>query len=254
MQIFATHSFRGGSGKSFVALNMAAQSARKGVKTIIMDCDFGSPSFQSSLISKIKLKKFGNDFLLGTAEVPDVISPTNIAGLDAIYANPHPVLGKGLLDPSETIHWTALKHFSKLREKLEKEGYKRLFLDSTPDLSYQSISALTVADSILLVHRPVLHTVDMTIYILQTIYSALKKSLKPRNFYVIYNQVPHGSNEKVMTLLDSVTEELRKTIDIRVLGHISLDPTMDFWDSLIIREGNPLLSKLDQMLASISKT
>ncbi|MHA1941284.1 MAG: ParA family protein [Candidatus Hodarchaeales archaeon] len=252
MKIIATHSFRGGSGKSFIALNMAAASAQAGLKTIIMDCDFGSPSFQSNLPPKAPPRKFGNDFLLNKSTSDKFITQTKIQNLDAIYANPRPILGQGLLEMTEKPHLKALQQYSLVRELLEKRGYKRLFLDTPPNLSYNSASALTIADTIILVHRPVIHSLDITLYVIQTIYSALKKSLKPREFFLIYNQVPHGTSEKVNELLNTLTSEFQKKVEIKVLGTISLDPKMDFWDSLIIREGSEVLTILKKMTKNIS--
>ena len=248
MEIIATHSFRGGSGKSFIALNMAAVSARAGLKTIVMDCDFGSPSFQSNLSVQSPPRDFGNDFLLSTSKSDEIISPTEIENLDAIFANPRPKLGQGLLEMTEKPHFKALQQFSLLREMLEKKGYKRLFLDTAPNLSYNSANALTIADSIILVHRPVAHSLEITLYVVETIYSTLKKSLKQRNFYLIYNQVPHGTPEKVNKLLNTLTSEFKKILDIEILGTISLDPTMDFWDSLIVQDGSELETTLKQMV------
>ncbi|MHA1991533.1 MAG: tyrosine-protein kinase family protein [Candidatus Hodarchaeales archaeon] len=242
MKIVATHSFRGGSGKTFIALNVAAASARAGIKTIIMDCDFPSPSFQTNLASKSSHNNYGNDFLLGECGEKEVISETTIPNLDAIYSDPKPALGKGLLESSEKIHWAALQRFSELRENLKEQGYERFILDTTPNLSYNSASTLTIADSILLVHRPTFHSLDIAIYILQTIYATLKKSLKPRSFYLIYNQVPHGSPEEVKKLLDSLTFEIQKHIDIEILGSIPLDLEMDFWNNLIITEDSRTLN------------
>jgi chromosome partitioning protein len=247
MKIIATHSFRGGSGKTFIALNMAAVSARAGIKTLVMDCDFGSPSFQSNLTYRTNPTFYGNDFLLGTCTDKEVISETNISNLDVIYADPKPVLGEGLLEPSEKIHWAALQHFSELRASLEEQGYQRLFLDTSPELTFSSASALTIADSIIIVHRPTIHSLSTTIYILQTIFAALRKSLKPREFYLIYNQVPHGSTEKVNKLLDTLTEKFRKSVDLTVLGQITLNPTMDFWDTLLVNEDSPTFKNLEQI-------
>ena len=252
MEIIATHSFRGGSGKSFIALNMAVASARAGIKTIVMDCDFSSPSFQSNLTPKIPPIKYGNDFLLNKSNEKEIIYPTVISNLDAIYANPKPVLGKGLLVTTEKPHWTALQQFSQLRESLEKLGYEKLFLDTAPELSFSSVSALTVADSIILVHRPTIHSLDITLYVIQTIYTALKKTLKPRFFFLIYNQVPHGSSEKVNNLLDSLTSKFKQYIDIKILGSIPLDPEMDFWDTLLIHEDSELFKKIRNMVEKLS--
>ena len=252
MQTIATHSFKGGSGKSFLALNMAAVFARMGLKTIIMDCDFASPSIQANLPANGTPTKFGNDFLLGESNVEDIITPTIVSNLDAIHANPEPRMGQGLLNNSEDVHWKALQQMSLLRETLEKEGYERFILDTTPNFTYTSASALTIADSILIVHRPVVHTLKITVYILQTVYAALKKSLRQRQFYLIYNQVPHGSKDIVQKLLSSLTNEFQKHIDVTVLGHIPLDPKMDFGDSLLIKEKSMSLKNLEQMIAEMA--
>ena len=122
MQTIATHSFKGGSGKSFLALNMAAAFSRIGEKTIIMDCDFASPSIQTNLPSNDSPIKFGNDFLLGESIVKEIITPTLISNLDAIHANPEPRMGQGLLNNAENVHWKALQQISLLRETLEREG------------------------------------------------------------------------------------------------------------------------------------
>jgi hypothetical protein len=110
---------------------------------------------------------------------------------------------------------------------------------------------LTIADSIILVHRPVIHSLDITLYVIQTIYSTLKKSLKDRNFFLIYNQVPHGTPERVDELLNMITSKFKENFDIKVLGTISLDPAMDFWDSLIVRDGSNILTTLKQMVNNL---
>ena len=88
-------------------------------------------------------------------------------------------------------------------------------------------------------------------YVIQTVYSTLKKSLKPRNFFLLYNQVPHGTPEKIDQLLNMLTPKFQEKLEITVLGVIPLDPTMDFWDSLIIREGTEILNTLKQMVDRI---
>jgi len=251
MQTIATHSFKGGSGKSFVALNIAATFARKGLKTVIMDCDFASPSIQTNLPSNGTPKKFGNDFLLGESNIEDIITPTLMPNFDAIHADPEPRMGQGILNSSENVHWKALQQISLLRETLEEKGYKKFILDTTSDFSYTSASALMIADSIVIVHRPVLHTLKITIHVLQTVYAALKKSLKRRQFYIIYNQVPHGTSDDVQELLNSLTNEFQKHIDLTVLGYIPIDPNMDFCKTLLLNDESTILKNLEVMVAKM---
>lgn len=247
MKVVATHSFRGGSGKTFVALNLAAISAGSGVKTVVMDCDFNSPSFQSNFKIENERNLYGNDFLLGKCDEEDIIVHTSIPNLDVILSDPKPVLGKGLLDPKEKIHWKALQRFTELRKILEEKKYKRLVLDTTPTLSFSSISALAVADSIILVHRPVLHSIELSVYILSTIYASLEKSLKQRFFYLIYNQVPIGTEEEVKNLLNTVTNQFKKHLDLKLLGTIPIDTSMDLWPSLLIPDQWHHFDKLSTM-------
>ena len=251
MKVVATHSFRGGSGKTFVALNVAAVSALSGVKTIVMDCDFNSPSFQSNLAAPLNSKLYANDFLLGNCQEEDIVTQTSIPNLHAIFSNPKPVLGKGLLDSKENIHWKALQRFTELRKSLEEQGYQRFILDTTPTLSFSSISALAVADSIVLVHRPVLHSIELAIYILSTIYASLEKSLKQRSFFLIYNQVPIGTDEEINNLLNTLTSEFKKHLDLKLLGSIPLDTTMDLWDSLLIPDKWTNFKILGQMTTKL---
>lgn len=247
MKVVATHSFRGGSGKTFIALNMASASARSDVKTIVMDCDFNSPSFQSNIVKNSGGSFYANDFLLGNCQEEDIISHTSNPNLDVIFSNPKPELGKGLLDSKEEIHWKALQRFTELRKSLEEQDYKRFILDTTPTLSFSSISALAVADSIILVHRPVLHSIDLAIYILSTIYASLEKSLKQRLFYLVYNQVPMGTDDDIEHLLNTLTREFRKHLDLKLLGSIPLDTGMDLWNTLLIPDGWSNFDIIDQM-------
>jgi len=64
---------------------------------------------------------------------------------------------------------------------------------------------------------------------------------------LLYNQVPHGTPEKISQLLNRLTSEFQEKLEIEVLGTISLDPKMYFWDSLIVREGTDVLNILKQM-------
>jgi len=78
------------------------------------------------------------------------------------------------------------------------------------------------------------------------------KSLKQRNFYIIYNQVPHGSSEKVDKLLETITSEFKKILDVEVLGTITFDPTMDFWTSLIIDRESEISKTLKHIVSKLN--
>src|SRR3954453_9896974 len=67
----AFHSYKGGTGKTTIAANLAALLAKKGYRVFLLDLDVYAPSLQSYF--DIDPKRWINDFLNGTAEVGDII-------------------------------------------------------------------------------------------------------------------------------------------------------------------------------------
>ena len=89
----AFHSYKGGTGKTTIAVNFAALLAKKGYRVFLIELDVYAPSLHRyfNLIEPIK---WLNDFLNGTAEIGDVLvdlTPT------IINTNNKPVNGNCML-------------------------------------------------------------------------------------------------------------------------------------------------------------
>jgi len=80
----AFHSYKGGTGKTTIAANLAALLAKKGHRVFLLDLDVYAPSLQAYFDKEPK--RWINDFLNGTAEVGDVIMDLTPA-IEEVYYN-----------------------------------------------------------------------------------------------------------------------------------------------------------------------
>ena len=71
-KIVAVHSYKGGTGKTLLSINMAAIFAKHGKKVCLFDLDFRAPSL-ATLLKIDKAQYWMNDYLNGVCEVNKVI-------------------------------------------------------------------------------------------------------------------------------------------------------------------------------------
>jgi len=71
-KIIAVHSYKGGTGKTLLSVNLAATFAKLGKKVVLFDLDFRAPSLFSIL--KIgSAENWLNDYLNNTANIDKVL-------------------------------------------------------------------------------------------------------------------------------------------------------------------------------------
>ncbi|UCE28711.1 MAG: MinD/ParA family protein [Candidatus Bathyarchaeota archaeon] len=155
-KIIAFHSYKGGTGKTLLSINLAATYAKNGNDVCLLDLDFRAPSLQA----RFKTKGNGywlNDYLNGVCEIKNAL-------IDLSHL--HSGTGKflvGLANPStEAIRemsakdrkWEmkALGRLLALRNSLLNDMHLNyLILDTSPGLQYSSINAIVAADVALVV-------------------------------------------------------------------------------------------------------
>jgi len=170
----AFHSYKGGTGKTTLAANLAALLTKKGYRVFLLDLDVYAPSLQ--LYFETNPKNWINDFLFEKAELKEVIldftpliesrsrksnsaekANTKYGQLwvgfcsakkEEIYKLEGGSQATGTQHNSK-IH--LLRRFILLRELLTSE-YKAdyIIIDTSPGIRYWSINALAVADTLLL--------------------------------------------------------------------------------------------------------
>jgi len=138
---------KGGVGKSTITCNLAAISASKGKKTLVIDLDTQGNSSHYLLGDKAsEIKSSLADFYAGTLSVSlfpkdfsEFIYPTNV---DNLYLMPsHPEM--------DNLHAKLESRYKiyKLKEALNAiKGFDHVFIDTPPALNFYTRSALIAAD------------------------------------------------------------------------------------------------------------
>ncbi|MHA1930513.1 MAG: MinD/ParA family ATP-binding protein [Candidatus Thorarchaeota archaeon] len=155
-EIVSIHSFRGGTGKSNIAANLAAIAALQGKRVAVMDTDMASPGIHVIFgMGRKKLKYTLNNYLRGECDIGDTcIDMTQNLGIKQ---------GKLFLIPSSM---TATDITRILREGYEVSDLKNAFrdvikekdldyliIDTHPGLDRETLLSMATADFLFVVVR-----------------------------------------------------------------------------------------------------
>ena len=191
MTTITVHSFKGGTGKSLIAVFLSYYFSKKKEKVLLIDCDFGAPCLETYFPSKGNPRPF-TSYLEGENEFKQVVHKTEVDNLFVSYA-PHPNFGEKILSADVQTHGRYLK---KMLEGLEiaheKLGFDKVILDNSSGISLASINQLSCCNKSLIVIRPARYGVESTYDLIHAIYKKLRY-FDPdsiREDYLIWNQVP----------------------------------------------------------------
>ena len=254
----AFHSYKGGTGKTTIAANLAALLAKKGNRVFLLDLDVYAPSLQAYF--DIQPKKWINDFLNSTAKVEDIImdlTPTlekcgaKIAGkLWGGFCNSkkeeiYKLEGGGGKETRSKIH--LLRRFILLREQLIS-NYKAnyLIIDTSPGIRYWSINALAIADTLILTLKIGDLDIDGTKMMADEIYSSLEKLGAKR--FLLLNKVagyciPATANNTIISSLEA-SEQILQCGDTFRAGPIRQESQLDVNRTLSSRIGMDVISSI----------
>jgi chromosome partitioning protein len=161
----AFHSYKGGTGKTTIGSNCAALLAKQGFKVALLDLDVYAPSLLAYF--QRQPRKWLNDYLLGEAEVDEVMTDVTdiLQDYSAKFDKTSEIRGKlwigfcsvkkeeiykiesGSLENSKM----QLRRFIVLRDKLIRDyDLDYVIIDTSPGIRYWSINALAVADILFL--------------------------------------------------------------------------------------------------------
>jgi cellulose biosynthesis protein BcsQ len=164
-QVITFHSYKGGTGKTTLAANLAALLAKKGNNVCIVDIDVYAPSLHAYFgdIVQNKIKNTLNDYIVGACGVDDLLVPvTPIAQLADKDSHSGKIIGCFSSSKREDIlkiegvkedknRMNMLKRFINFREELiEKNDIDYIIMDSSPGIRFWAINALALSDIVFL--------------------------------------------------------------------------------------------------------
>ena len=179
-KIIAVHSYKGGTGKTLLSVNLAASFAKSGKKVAVFDLDFRAPSLFAILKAENSEVWF-NDYLNNTREANESLIDLSsmLTGGGKFYAglaNPATEAIRDMSSKDRKWEMRALGRLLALRETLlVDEGFDYLFFDTSPGLQYSSINAIVAADFVVVATTSDRSDVDGTKRMLKELYNLFEK-------------------------------------------------------------------------------
>lgn len=214
-KIVAVHSYKGGTGKTLLSVNMAATLAKHGKKVCLFDLDFRAPSL-ATLLKIDKAEYWLNDYLNGVCEINKVLIDLssridNSGTLFVGFANPSTEAIRDMSAKDRKWEMRALGRLLALRTSLLNEkGFDYLLFDTSPGLQYSSINAIVSADLVLVATTFDRSDVDGTRRMLRELYDLFEKKTE-----LVLNKVLDGS---VKSGKEEVKNRLRDIYQVPLLG------------------------------------
>lgn len=196
-KIIAVHSYKGGTGKTLISLNLAATFVKQGKNVCLMDLDFRAPSL-STLLKIEKGQYWLNDYLDGVCEIDKVLIDMSeqfetegklVVGL----ANPATEAIRNISAKDRKWEMRALGRLLILKNSLVKDrGFDYLIFDTSPGLQYSSVNAIVSADLVLVATTFDKSDVDGTKRMLKELYDIFEKKTE-----LVLNKVLYNLSSKV---------------------------------------------------------
>ncbi len=179
-KIIAVHSYKGGTGKTLLSVNLAAAFVKHGKKVCLFDLDFRAPSLFA--IFKVENAEcWLNDYLNGTCDINKTLIDLSckIPGNGKFYAglaNPSTEAIRDMSAKDRKWEMRALGRLLSLRNTLlnDKE-FDYLIFDTSPGLQYSSINAIVAADFVVVATTSDRSDVDGTRRMLRELYNLFEK-------------------------------------------------------------------------------
>ena len=179
-KIIAVHSYKGGTGKTLLSVNLAATFAKHGKKVCLFDLDFRAPSL-GTILKVEDADCWLNDYLNGTCDISKVLVDLSsrlqcngnfFVGL----ANPSTEAIRDMSAKDRKWEMHALGRLLSLRNALlnDKE-FDYLVFDTSPGLQYSSINAIVAADFVVVATTGDRSDVDGTRRMLRELYNLFEK-------------------------------------------------------------------------------
>jgi septum site-determining protein MinD len=163
-KIVSIHSFRGGTGKSNMTANLAAQVALCGKRVGVVDTDIQSPGIHVLFgLDEASMGRTLNDYLHGKCSIAEVAfsigeNATNANGRSQLAGKklwlfPSSINGREIGDILRKGYDVNLLNTG-LQTLMKELGLDYLFIDTHPGLNDETMLSIAISDILLLILRP----------------------------------------------------------------------------------------------------
>ena len=155
-KIVAFHSYKGGTGKTLLSINIAAIYAKRGKSVCLFDLDFRAPSLHAAFGSDVP-EYWLNEYLNGTCNIKKTLIDLsqqhgNGGRFYAGLANPTTEAIRDMSAKDRKWEMRALGRLLSLKNSMLNDMHlDYLIFDTSPGLQYSSINAIVSADVVLVV-------------------------------------------------------------------------------------------------------
>jgi MinD-like ATPase involved in chromosome partitioning or flagellar assembly len=216
-KIVSIHSFRGGTGKSNISANIAAQIAKDGNRVGVVDTDINSPGIHVLFgMDEDEMTRSLNDYLWDKCAIEEAAYPvgTRIGRGEVfaiggeIYLVPSSIRAGDITRVLREGYDVALLNdgFDALIDKLNLDY---LIIDTHPGLNEETLLSVAISDALIIILRPdqqdfqgTAVTVDVARKLeVPNLFLVINKALTSYDFAALRKQVEDIYDAKVATIL-----------------------------------------------------
>lgn len=232
LKVITFHSYKGGTGKSFLSLNVAAHLASQGQRVVLVDFDTRAPTLYHRFQPDINKIHWLNDYFETRQPFSKILVDyshliENKGRFYIVFSSPKPRDMQEMQIKTRQWQQRALTLLMKAIVDIREE-FDWMILDSSPGVTYDSLNAMSSSHAVILVstpdHADILGTTEMSLDIWP---SLMKFGAKPS---LVLNKVPRkelNSSELIDT--DEIIKNLKENIDISCIARIPI-----FCDSSVL--------------------
>lgn len=200
-RVVSIHSFRGGTGKSNTAANLALLIARAGNRVGIIDTDIQSPGIHVLFrLDEHRVQNSLNDFLWGRCAIQDAAYDVTEAAIGDVEneETPRIFVVPSSIESGEIgriVHegYDVAMLNDGFRDLIRTLRLDYLFVDTHPGVNEETLLSIAVSDVLMLVMRPDNQDFQGTAVTVE-----LARKLDVDEMYLIINKVPPGLNEHAL--------------------------------------------------------
>ncbi len=260
-KVITFHSYKGGTGKSFLSLNTAAYLAKvENKKVIIFDYDFRAPTLFHKFQPNISKIHFLNEFLDGKFSISEMVFDQseflqNGSDQEILfhlgYASPK---SRDIQEMQmKTRQWQQKALTILMGGLLQiKNQYDVIIIDSSPGITYDSLNAMSSSDAVILVATPDLVDIQGTVDMSSEIYPSLVKfGAQPA---LVLNKIPWEAPNKLYET-SQILNKLKSEADLPVISQCPCfcDSTL-IHNTILVKENqqHPLIKNIQEIVTHLN--